>query len=359
VIVAGVVVALVVRNELAGHGSAQPRPAATPTPTAASPSPTTGPTSEPAQVVVSDVGHRMLGVTGRWELFARGASGVVRIELARGRVTTTAVPPLSSTGPVSFVVGRDWAVIRPLDRVAGYLVPDGKPARGLAAALDDVGPALPGPDDETLWVQGGSPGQTTMTLVGADGRPTGTSVRLPADANGFAEPDGTGRLMFYATGGVYLAGRSGVRRITSGVLVAVGPTRWVVRECDDRHRCATVVVDRNTGARRTLDVQVGQPYGPVGLISPDGSNAAFLENTQAGLVAAHLIDLASGTDRRLDVPVNQPYGDAAMAWSPDGRWLFIAGADGQLFPVDPATGRVHDLGVSLPPISQLAIRMPG
>jgi hypothetical protein len=357
VIVAGIVVALVVRNEVAGH-SAAPEPTATPTAIGASPTsgPTSSPTSVPAPVVVTNVGHRLLGVTGRWELFGRGWEGMVRVELARGRVTTTTVPPLSSTGPVSFVVGRNWAIIRPLDRVDGYLVPDGRPAHRLAGALDGAGPALPGPDDDTVWVQAGSPDHTTMALVGPDGRSTGVSVRLPADANGFAASDHNGRLTFYATGGVYLAGPTGIRRITSGNLVAVGPTRWLVRECDDRHRCATVVVNRTTGARRTLDVKVDLRDVSAGLIAPDGSAAALLVNTQAGLIAAHLLDLASGRDRRLDVPIDQQYDESVTAWSPDGRWLFIAGADGKLFPVDAATGRVHDLGVPLPPITQLAIR---
>ena len=55
--------------------------------------------------------------------------------------------------------------------------------------------------------------------------------------------------------------------------------------------------------------------------------------------------------------MDQPY-DGALAWSPDSRWLFVASADGRLFPVEAATGQVHDLGVPLPPIEQLAVRVP-
>ncbi len=49
-------------------------------------------------------------------------------------------------------------------------------------------------------------------------------------------------------------------------------------------------------------------------------------------------------------------GDDTMAWSPDGRWLFVAGADGRLCPIDATTGQVHDLGVTLPPVTQVAVR---
>ena len=64
-----------------------------------------------------------------------GPDGVVRIELARGRITRTAVPPVDSSGPISFLAGPGSAIVRPLDAVAGYAVPDG------IAALDAGRPA--------------------------------------------------------------------------------------------------------------------------------------------------------------------------------------------------------------------------
>jgi hypothetical protein len=44
-------------------------------------------------------------------------------------------------------------------------------------------------------------------------------------------------------------------------------------------------------------------------------------------------------------------------WSPDGRWLFVAGADGGIRAVDPATGKVTPLGISVRSPSQLAVRV--
>jgi hypothetical protein len=73
----------------------------------------------------------------------------------------------------------------------------------------------------------------------------------------------------------------------------------------------------------------------------------------------HLIDLRTGVTTDLDVPVSAPGGDAseqAMAWSPDGRWLFVAASGGQLVVVNQRTGRTESLGVSLPAVDQVAIR---
>src|SRR5689334_9274203 len=70
--------------------------------------------SSAAKITRQEAGRPLLGVTAGWELFGWGPEALVRIELARGRVTRTTVEPPNSSGPVSFVVGRDWAVVRPL-----------------------------------------------------------------------------------------------------------------------------------------------------------------------------------------------------------------------------------------------------
>jgi hypothetical protein len=45
-------------------------------------------------VTVLDVGPRLLGVRGRWSLFAEGPGVLLRIQLAAGVITRTRVPPL-------------------------------------------------------------------------------------------------------------------------------------------------------------------------------------------------------------------------------------------------------------------------
>ncbi len=80
------------------------------TPTTPSPRPSMPPLlTDPAPVSprTTDLGRPVLGITAGWELFGRGPDSMVRIELAKGRLTRTAVPGLGSSGPVSFLVGPD------------------------------------------------------------------------------------------------------------------------------------------------------------------------------------------------------------------------------------------------------------
>jgi hypothetical protein len=316
--------------------------------------PTSSPTSSPS-IAVTNVGHRLLDVPADWELFGRGTDSIIRIELARGRVTTTVAPSLRSGGGVAMVVGPDRVIVRPYDSVPGYEVRDGRPARELPAAFGQQGPVLPGPDRNHLWAPTGTGGQTVMRLVGFDGRPTGVSIPIPD--GGQAGSDGAGYLTFYGIGGVYRALPGVVRRITAGELVAVGPTRWLTRECDEQYRCNTVVTDRTSGERRVVAAHlVG--YGDVGEIAPDGSSAAVVRMTDAGAPVLHIIDLATGTDHRSDVSIDpdNTYGGGLVAWSPDSRWLFVVGQNGRVVALEQPTMRILDLGVTTPPMSQVVLR---
>jgi hypothetical protein len=259
---------------------------------------------------------------------------------------------LQSTGANSLVLGRDRAVIRPLDFVAGYVVPDGQPASRLSGILGDGGPALPGPDRDHLWIATESSGQRRMELVGFDGTPTGVSIPTP---DSFATSDGTGYLLLSGTGGVYLARPSGQTRVTTGALLAAGPTRWLTVECDQQHRCDTVVTDRATGIARVLGPAEPTPAPSAGVISPDGGTAAMARDTPTGPVL-HLVDLSSGQDHATAaVLIN--FDDGTMVWTPDSRLLFFVDRDGHLGIVDARTGQIRDLGVQLPAIDQLAIRV--
>jgi hypothetical protein len=70
-----------------------------------------------------------------------------------------------------------------------------------------------------------------------------------------------------------------------------------------------------------------------------------------------LISLDSSADRRLSVPIDSDaFGAGTAVFSPDGRWLFVAGRVGRLYAVDVRTGQPRDLGVTLPPVTQLSVR---
>jgi hypothetical protein len=351
------VVTAVVRS--AGH---QPRPAAELPPA-------------PPPVQVTPVHHPLLGVTAGWELFARGPDDLLRIELAQGRIIRTYVPALETASPdVAFVIDPHAAVIRPFDTVAGYVVPDGGQARPLTGLLADGGPMVPGPaGSQAAWVNSGSPTAPALSLVTLGGRRSGPTIRFQPggpQVPATAVSDGRGdvlvtddQLETYDTG-------PGWDRLVPGTVVAVGPASWLVDVCDPQYRhCRYEVVDTATGSQRAIPGSAPTAFAysswpPTGVISPDGSTAAVAEDERSGQMTVHLVDLRTGAIRDLGLGLRAPGnfapdGDVsaqAMAWSPDGRWLFVAAADGKLVVVNARTGHAESLGVSLPAVEQVAIR---
>ena len=120
-------------------------------------------------------------MTAGWELFARGPDDLLRIQLARGQITQTYVPPLETANPdVAFVIGAREVVIRSTDYVPGYVVPDGHQARLLTGPLAGDGPLVSGRDGaQAAWVPSGPPTSPTLSLVALTGQPSGPSIRFP------------------------------------------------------------------------------------------------------------------------------------------------------------------------------------
>jgi WD40 repeat protein len=301
------------------------------------------------------VGHPLLATSAGWELFGRGDQVLVRIQPAAGRITRTTLPSLLSSGPVFLVAGADRVLIRPLDRVPGYVVPDGKPARQLPAVLGEEGPIFPGPTADQIWVRPSDDRQPVLTLATLAGKRLPGFIPVPSESSPLeATGDGAGYLLFPGVGGVYDARPGSLHRISTGSLLAVGPTGWLALECDDQHRCQPVLIRRD-GVRRTLHTLV-PPDGTSGVISPNGETAAMTTPGPNGTVGLYLLDLGSGRRQVLDVSVNQISDYGAVAFSPDGKWLFAVAADGSLAVIDPRTGSVSSLDAGLPPLSQLVIR---
>ena len=79
----------------------------------------------PPPVSVTNVGHPILAVKSRYELFGLTSNGVVAIDFARGQITKTVLPQAEGSAPVSLILGSNQVIVRPLDNVPGYVVPDG------------------------------------------------------------------------------------------------------------------------------------------------------------------------------------------------------------------------------------------
>lgn len=365
VVVLALAAAAAVINRVRTSSPATPA-AASSTPVTSRPAPSTSPpASTPARppdpVTVIRLGHPLLGASTGWELIGRGTDVLVRIQPAAGRIVRTTIPDLRSGGPTSLLTGSDRVIIRPMDDVPGYLVPDGKPARELPVALNLDGPVFPGPAAGQMWVRPADDHQPVMALATLDGKRLADFVSVPRGSSSFeAVADGGGYLLYQSIGGVYQARPGGLRRISTGALLAVGSTGWLVAECDAQYRCSLVLVDRRSGARRTVP---GDPVSRdrTGVLAPDGATAAMLDTGSTGSSGLYLLDLATGHRRAIDLSANMESfdGTSTLAFSPDSRWLFVIAVDGTLMAVNRATGAVSELAHSLPPLSQLVVRPAG
>ena len=312
----------------------------------------------PQRKSIQEVGP-LLPVRNNWELFARADAEVVRIQPATGRIVRTPVPSLDTSGPVTFVALRSGALIRPLDRVPGYHVPDDGLPRRLRSALGAGGPVLPGPGPDQLWVTSRSRylDRVEMLLVSVESGATRAAAVLPRDVAYGVTADGSGYFLFQATGGSYLRVADGYRRVTSGEVLAAGRRTLLAAECDQRYRCRHLAIDRRTGARREVQLVPSLAVSlAAATVSPDGRYAAVLYRLATQPLTLHLIDLATGRDRTIRARPDARYGNDSLTWSPNGEYLLVTDADGRLTAVESATGRLTPLQLDLPPIHQLAVR---
>ena len=316
---------------------------------------------------VTTTGRRLLGVTAAWELFVRGPDDLVRIQLATGRVMSTFVPPLDSGNPnVAFVIGAHEAIIKSADYEPGYVVPDGRQARQLAASLEYGGTMIEGPaGTQAFWLASVSPAASMLTLTTLTGQHVGPVIRFPPGGPQLvatAVSDGRGDVLMTSGNAITYDAGPGWSRPLPGMIMAVGPATWLVMTCGMSYRrCREEVIDSASGARRLLPGHVSaEPaaflWPPLGVIAPDGSAAAVVGNERDGRLPVQLVNLQTGRIRDVQVALGSNASDESMVWSPDSRWLFVAAAGGQLVVINARTGRRADLGVQLPPVDQVAIR---
>jgi hypothetical protein len=196
-------------------------------------------------------------------------------------------------------------------------------------------------------------------LLTLDGKPTGARIDVPP-GTGVLGSDGAGQVLLAGIGGVYDARPGGANRVTTGMLLASGPTRWLAVECDGRLSCANVVIDRASGARHTLHMPLYSMNQNSGTISPDGRTAAMLRHDGISASGIHLLDLDSGADRAVEVnpdsPDDQVERGPSWVWSPDSRWLFATDAAGRVMIINRDTGRATPLDSRLPSLDQLVLR---
>ncbi|HYK69601.1 MAG TPA: hypothetical protein VEV45_16770 [Streptosporangiaceae bacterium] len=316
----------------------------------------TPPLPPPRPVAVTLVGHPILGIRASWELFGLDRGGMVRVQFSRGQITRTTVPPLLSGGPVFFIAADGEAIIRPLDNVPGYVVPDGKPARQLTGLLAQGGILLPGPTLTEQWF-----GRTSLELLGPGGKRV--NARLAAVARVWAPfwviSDGAGGVVLVDMRSQVeeYDARPGMLRPVSAQLVAVGPTTWLGMNCESGP-CQDVVISAATGASTALPgppVSLTPWSSPLGAVAPDGLTAAVIVPGGSDVSTLELVSLSTGSRTRVAVTVSGP-SSSRLAWSPDSRWLFVVTGNGRLDAVDSHTGRAQGLGLGVSGLTQIVIR---
>ncbi len=325
-------------------------PTALTSPATSAPDGAVAATVQKLPVKVERFGAAVLGARTGEDVFARGPGFVARIELARGVVTRTLVPGLATSGPVSFLPLSGGVLVRPLDRVLGYEVPDRRAARVPHGELTLAGPAWPAPAAGTVWVDVGE----RIALVGPRGRRLGRALAVPPGASALAGwADGRGYLLFETASGWFDVRPAGAVQVTAGNLVAVGPSRYLISECR-AGICSEVLVDRATGRRARLGPALDL-VGIPGVISADGSAAARIDPRTSCLV---LTDLPTGRDHTL--PLRPAADSQSLAWDPDGPWLVVADGSGRLEAVNSRTLGVVDLTrLAGGPVTQVAVRPAG
>ncbi len=303
------------------------------------------------------------GFSAGWELYVRSALDVVRIQLAAGKITDTQVPLLRGNGPVMFLPTPDGVLAEPAvpGGGGGYLVPDGKPSQPIHGLLNGAGQVFSGPTPGTFWVAD-QPTVQRLALVDADGAQLGgavpTVMDLPEGNSGTVVADGTGYVLLIGNGGVYDLRPGTSKRIATGGLIAVGPTVWLVQDCDTRGSCLPYTVDSRTGARRQVNVADTSHSTVTGLVSPDGRTAAVIDTSAVPprLTLENLVD--NGYSDANPVPVVLGPADAGcqLVWSPDGKWLLVMDSVGRLHAVEAATHDDRLLALPIPAAIQLAVR---
>jgi hypothetical protein len=326
--------------------------------TSASPQVVQTPTVHTGPPVETDLtGPPLLGADTGWDLFLLGPTDVTRVRPALGKVYVTPGPELNAGASLSFLVGGTRAIVRSSNVGPGFVVPDAQAAADLPADMNAASAIFPGPASDEYWLEQDNPnGPSLLQLVDANGRRLGQRITLPVTLTGPVLADGAGYVIAEGLSGAYDARPAGLRRITVGQVVAVGPSSWLAEECDDVGQCRYVIVDQATWTSQN----VGPTTSPIGfvpgVVSPDSKQAVVVGPRPGGRRALYLIDMKTGRTRMLAEVPDASLGDQIVQFSPDSRYLFVVGSGGSFHVLDSQTLAEVRLGVKLPPVIEVAIR---
>jgi hypothetical protein len=258
-----------------------------------------------------------------------GGGRIAELDTGSGEMSALATR-ISFAQPPIVNAGADWILIRNLDTGESQLVRSGElPVR---ANLGDAWSTYFQRDTGLFWQFSPMfmPGEPTDVVeIDVEGNETGRAFSIPPGVWP-QSGDPAGGVVVGAPGGTYQVGPNGVRRLTTGTLIALSPRIAVVTDCgEDFSDCGLFVLDRATGQRTELDPGTTESGDPIGVFdlqnpgywgSPDLMGAVSPDDRWAPTIIAGngqqfgLLDLTTGEF----VPI-APNPPSSLWWAPDGR----------------------------------------
>lgn len=204
-----------------------------------------------------------------------------------------------------------------------------------------------------------SSGQPTRLVeVMFDGTETGAVIELDGYYPQMVDP--LGGVVVQASGGYYVVTPDSQSRVTTGQLQALGERRALVHECDAQLECGHFVIDRDSGARRQLEIDTpsAEPlqFGGIGWwsitdpLSPDEDALIVVSWDNRGQ-ALGVIDLETGSYVELDRFETEPQ----AAWGPGGRYLYWID-NGNIMVFDRSSGTSVPFSEDLDNVVAVAVR---
>lgn len=301
-----------------------------------------------------------------WDGVLSSRPAIVQFQSETGEITRTEFPAIASNGPLSFLVTEDVAVVLPWDNVPGYLVPRDQLVQQVTGALARAAAIFPAAEADRIWAATSDAGGMGIELLDEMGVATGSAITLPEvlTYNNIwgLNSDGAGGILSIGVDGTYSVTPDRIQRITHGVVLATGPTGYLVYECDEAAACSLFIQDRDDGTRAQVPGEVAGPVYPGrvrGVMSPDGRYAGLFDPSAMNWPLT-VLDLTTGAATPIYAPVDvnlmnlTQFSNPPFAFTADSAHMLVATARLVLM-VDCATGDSRSLPM-IPSMSAIALR---
>ncbi|MGH8984054.1 MAG: hypothetical protein ACRDY6_09305 [Acidimicrobiia bacterium] len=300
--------------------------------------------------VVLLAGLLVLFVVGSW------LGGIGSDEPAETRAGP--VPVLDqTTGTTLLLVGEEDAAVIEVGRT-GAVPADDATAMAIARARSSRSRVVPSATAGRAWIViGAADGiSTARELDLADGLTT-AEVEVDGVVTGAVD---AGLVVERQSGPVEVVGPDGATLVTlvpSGRVLGAARNLVAVRPACQGRACGVTMIDVVSGAQRELPGELAASGTELGSLSPDGRLLAIVRSdgvdTHGVLVD---VELGAVTPFRARGLRRAALGPAALAWSADDAWLFVATAPSGLDAIATGDGTSYRVDDHLPPFTAILTR---